>query len=284
MKRGNDMRVKRTTSDQLLAQESLKLAADEVVDVIAEHIPGINIAYGLTKAYLGRAMKLRQQRVFEWVEFIRDHLGYFSNKIFETEEFQDCFVLLTEATIRERSEAKRLLHRKIFVGLTQLTSDQFKRYELEKLVNTINLISFKALNVMSFIKTNLLAQVEKDVEVKFKEYTYREGVEGIRLKENTRSMVLISDYISRWIHNNFGVESEPMKTKYGYTKTPPHDIWRQISYEEHLKNKELMEPLPEMANLGLLIKKDGAPTIGGTTGSGYSLSDFGYVFMDYLDS
>ena len=63
-------------------------------DAIATSLPGFNIAYKLAKAYTGRGMELRKQRALEWVEFVHDNLGAFSQELFEQEEFQDCFVLL----------------------------------------------------------------------------------------------------------------------------------------------------------------------------------------------
>ena len=74
------------------------------------------------------------------------------------------------------------------------------------------------------------------------------------------------------------------KSRHGYTKDSPVELHNQIAYEEHLKRKELTSPLFELANLGIQIKKDGSPTFGGTTGAGYSLSEYGYKYIAYLNS
>lgn len=115
-----------TDSDKILLKESAIVIADEIVEAIAKSLPGINVAYNLSKAYMERGMKLRQQRVLEWVEFVRDNLGEFSKQLFDNEQFQDCFVLLTEGYVKERADRKRRLHQQILLGITKLTPEELK--------------------------------------------------------------------------------------------------------------------------------------------------------------
>ncbi len=276
--------AKITKSDELLLEEVGSITADEVVDAIATSIPGINIAYKLSKAYFGRGMKLRQQRVLEWVEFVRDNLGKFSQKLFEHEEFQDCFVLLLEAYIKERANEKRRAYQKILLNLTDKNKEEIEKFEVEKLIWTTNQISFAGLNILTFIKNELLGKVEEDIQKELLQYTDRTGIEGKRLEDITRNRVIISDYISKYIYQNYNVNSLILKKKYGYTNKPEKELWHNISYQEHLKEKELIGPLAELANLGILIKKEGTPTFGGTMGAGYSITTFGYVYIFYLDN
>lgn len=271
-----------TKSDELLLEEVGAITADEVVDAIATTIPGINIAWKLSKAYFGRGMRLRKQRALEWVEFVRDNLGQFSQKLFEQEEFQDCFVLLLEAYIKERAGKKRKIHQQLLLGLTGRNKEELEKFEIEKMIWITNQISFDALNVLNFIKSNLLEKIEEDVQKELLVFQDREGVEGIRLEDITRARIIVSEYISRWIYENFNSNSGVVKTKYGYTGSPPKDLWHKISYEEYLKEKELVGQLPELSNLGILIEKNGTATWGGSVGSGYSLSEFGYKYISYL--
>lgn len=271
-----------TQSDKLLLKKIGGITADEVVEAIATSIPGINIPYKLAKAYYGRGMALRQQRVLEWVEMIRDNLGKFSQQLFELEEFQDCFVLLFETYIKERAELKRKIHQKLLLGLTEKNKEEIEKFELEKMISITNQITFAALNVLRFIKTELFKKIENDIQKELNQFKEREGVEGIRLEERTRARIIVSEYISIWIHKNYNVNSDILKDRYGYTDTPEKALWHKISYEEHLKEKELLGPLAELANLGILIKRNGSPTWGGSIGSGYSISDFGYKYISYL--
>lgn len=271
-----------TKSDKLLLEDIGGIAADEVVDAIATTIPGINIAWKLSKAYFGRSMRLRKQRALEWVEFVRDNLGQFSQKLFEQEEFQDCFVLLLEAYIKERAEKKRRIHQQLLLGLTGKNKKDLEKFELEKMIWITNQISFDALNVLDFIKSNLFEKIEEDVKTQLSVFQDREGVEGIRLEDITRARIIVSEYISKWIYENFNSNSATVKAKYGYAGSPPKDLWHKISYEEHLKEKELTGQLPELSNLGILIERNGTVTWGGSVGSGYSLSEFGYKYISYL--
>ncbi len=276
-------RPKMTTSDKLLLEEVEAITADEIVDAIATSIPGINIAYKIAKAYMGRGMKLRQKRVLEWVEFVRDNLGEFSKQLFDNEQFQDCFVLLTEGYVRERAKSKRTLHQQILLGITRLSPKELEDYQLERMIAVTNQISLEGMNVLSFIKSELLEKVEKDIEEQLKVFKDKEGVEGIRLEDVTRDRIIVSDYISKWIHEKYNINSEEVKKQYNLTNESPKEVKNEVYYKEHLKQIELMGPLPELAILGLLIEKNGTPAFGGSVGSGYSISKFGYEYMKYLE-
>jgi hypothetical protein len=277
-------KIIRTKSDGILLEDVGEIAVDEVVDAIATSIPGINIPYKLAKAYFGRGMKLRQQRVLEWVEFVRDNLGQFSQQLFSQVEFQDCFVLLLEAYIKERAKKKRQIYQRVLLQSTNKGRQELERFELEKMILVTTQISYEALNVLDFVSTNLLSMVEKDIQEQLKVFKDRQGVEGSRLEDITRDRIIISDYINKWIHERYGMNSDLAKKRYGYTNESSIELQHQISYEEHLKQKELMGPLVELSNLGILIKREGHQVFGGPVGSGFSISEFGYKYMSYLDN
>ena len=271
------------TSDKLLSEEVGKITADEIVDLIATTIPGIDIAYKLAKAYLGRGMRLRQQRVLEWVEYVRDNIGLFSKQLFDNEQFQDCFVILLENYVKERAREKRLIYKKVLLGITELTPNELEKYQLERILTITNQISFEGLNVLFFIKSELLIQIEKDIKKQLKAYKDQEGVEKIRLEDITRKRIIVSDYISKWIYEKFNINSEKKKKKYNLNNSSTINQKNEIAYKEHLKSIELMEPLDELSNLGLLIKKNGTATFGGSVGSGFSITNFGYEYIKYIE-
>lgn len=275
-----------TTSDQILTEEVAIIAVDEVVNIIAESIPGINIPYKLTKAYLGRGLKLRQHRALEWVEFIRDNLGVFSQQLFENEQFQDCFVLLVEGYIKQRAQYKRKIFQQILLNIVSITEEELLKFEVERMILVTNQISLDALNALAFIKNELITKIETDVQEQLHVFQDREGVEGIRLEDLTRSRIIVSEYINKWIHSNFNINSKNVQEKYGFTGPSdfPTELSKEVSYAEHLKNKELMNPLPELASLGILIRKNGTATFDGSVGSGYSLTEFGYKYLNYLQT
>lgn len=151
------------------------------------------------------------------------------------------------------------------------------------MIAVTNNISLEGLNVLSFIKSELLDQTEKDIKEQLKVYKNQEGVEGIRLEAITRNRIIISEYISKWIHERYNSNSDRVKKKYNLTNESPKEVRNKIAYEEHVKRSELMDPLPELANLGLLVRRNGTATFGGSVGSGYSISEFGYEYLNYLE-
>lgn len=270
-------------SDRILAHELRKITADAVIDAIAVSLPGINIPYNLAKAYLGRGMKLRQQRVLEWVEFVRDNMGAFSQKLFLNESFQDCFIVLLEAHTKERARQKRKIHQKLLLILTSKDKEEIEKFELERFIAVTNQISLQGLHVLYFIKSNLLSQIMKDIQKQLLVFKSRKGVEGIRLEDITRERIIVSEYIVNWIYKNYNINSSFIKKKYGLTGEHNLELSNEIAYKEHLKKRELVIPLEELANLGILVKRAGSPTVGGTVGLGFSISDFGYEYISYLD-
>lgn len=127
-------------------KEKDKQILKDSVDVIVSNIPALGIAWNLSKALYGAGLKLRQQRALEWVEMIRDNPNIFTKEILETEEFQDKFVYSIEHYIRERSEEKRRIFRKIFLGTVNSNND--KMFPIEKYINTLTLLSFNDIRMI----------------------------------------------------------------------------------------------------------------------------------------
>jgi len=125
--------------DKILVKDFIEIAADSVVDAIAESIPLINIPYKLSKALYGAGMKLRQQRVLEWVEMVRDNPSYFSEQVLGDEAFQDGFVIALEKYLTERDTIKRSIFRNIFLGFSQANDKAI--FPLEKFTHTLSQLS-----------------------------------------------------------------------------------------------------------------------------------------------
>ena len=126
--------------------EKDKQILKDSADVIVSAIPALNIAWGLSKALYGAGLKLREKRAFEWVEMIRDNPNIFTKEILETEEFQDKFVYSIEHYIKERSEEKRKIFRKVFLG--NVNSSEDIKFPIEKFINTLALLSIGEIKIM----------------------------------------------------------------------------------------------------------------------------------------
>lgn len=122
-------------------KELLKSSALVVADDIVSMVPGLNIAWGLTKSLYGSGLKLRQQRALEWVEMVRDNPNVFTEEVLQTEAFQDAFVYCAEQYITERNEEKRRYVKDIFLGYA--AAGDYENFPLERLLMTLQQLSNK---------------------------------------------------------------------------------------------------------------------------------------------
>lgn len=167
-------------------KQILKDSALVIADQIASALPGLNIAWGLSKALYGAGLKLREQRALEWVEMVRDNPSAFTESILQDAKFQDGFVYALERYIREKNENKRIAMRAIFLGFA-LSSNQ-DRFELERMYHVISVLNLKDVTVL------------KDVNVTRDDFhqVYEQTADK---NENVYNLVnagiLMSDYSSR---------------------------------------------------------------------------------------
>ena len=113
--------------DKQIVKDSAMVVADSIVS----SIPGLNIPWNLSKSLYGAGMELRQKRALEWVEMARDNPSVFAEEILRNEQFQDGFVFAFERYIRERSEEKRKIMEKAFLGFAE--NKDKEKFELEKI-------------------------------------------------------------------------------------------------------------------------------------------------------
>lgn len=125
--------------DKILAKDSSLGVADAIVDALAQSLPGINIAWNLSKALYGAGMKLRQERALEWIEMVRDNPSVFTEQVLADEKFQDGFVYSLEKYLTERSEDKRKIFRNIFLGFA--VAQNRDKFPLEKYTHTLSQLS-----------------------------------------------------------------------------------------------------------------------------------------------
>lgn len=123
--------------------EKDKQIASDSLDVIISSIPGLNIAWNLSKALYGAGLKLRQQKALEWVEMVRDNRGIFTRTLLEQEDFQDGFVFSLEKYLIERNEKKREYFRKVFLGFAK--SNEKPQFELERFFHVLSQLDENAI-------------------------------------------------------------------------------------------------------------------------------------------
>ncbi len=170
-------------------KEIIKGSALAIADQIASTIPPLSIAWGLAKAWLGAPLKLRQQKALEWVEMVRDNLSDFTEEILKNEKFQDGFVFALEKYLQERSEEKRRVFRRIFLGYTK-AEDQ-ESFPLEKFLSVLNVLTLEEVRLL----TQLRGKENKE-EYFQPPIIYPETSEAIH--HLIQNGILITDPNSRW--------------------------------------------------------------------------------------
>ncbi|MDD3006248.1 MAG: hypothetical protein PHX30_01555 [Candidatus Pacebacteria bacterium] len=116
--------------------EKDQIILEDSIHAILSNIPGLNIAWGLSTALYGSALKLRQKKVLEWVEMVRDNPNIFVTDLLQNEFFQDGFAYSLEKYVVERNEEKRKYFRNIFLGFS--SSNDMQNFPLEKFVHTLS--------------------------------------------------------------------------------------------------------------------------------------------------
>jgi hypothetical protein len=118
-------------SDKELLKASAIVVADQVAasagnmsaEKLALSVVGLGTAWGLTKALMGKALKLRQQRALEWVELVRDNPEVFTEEVLGT----------------ERNEEKRQYIKNVFLGY--VNAGCIEDFPLERLTMTSQQLS-----------------------------------------------------------------------------------------------------------------------------------------------
>jgi len=146
-------------------KEKNKQIMKDSVDAILSGITGVSVAWGICKAFFGAGLKLRQNRVIEWAEMIKNNPGIFVNEVTETEEFQDGFVYILEKYIRERNDRKRKHIQSVFMNFT--TSKNKIDFELEKLMYTLSQITEQDIECLKYVSVKSISSYQIFDDQKF---------------------------------------------------------------------------------------------------------------------
>lgn len=124
----------------------IKDATLVTVDYVVSLVPGLPLSWALFKSLCGVGIKLREKKILEFVENIKEHPEVFTKQILESEEFQDCFVFALQKYVIERKKEKRKIMRDIFLGFAE--DDNKREYELERFYHVLNVLNKSDINVL----------------------------------------------------------------------------------------------------------------------------------------
>lgn len=196
--------------DKILIQDSALVMADQ----IASNIPLLNIAWGLSKAFLGSGLKLRQDRALEWVEMIRDNPNIFTKIVLNNQNFQDGFVYSLENFIRERSEEKRKIIKKFFLGFSESESEKQKDFLLEKIFHSLAQLSpddIKVLRDVSIKDATAFKPEDENGNPENKNLLYQIYGNKIIYRENIYNLINLGLFIDE-TGNRLGHHYAPLIT------------------------------------------------------------------------
>jgi hypothetical protein len=168
-------------------KQIIKDSALVIADQIASTLPGLNIAWNLSKALYGAGLKLREQRALEWVEMVRDHPSAFTELILKDAKFQDGFVYALERYIREKKEERRKMMRAIFLGFAQ--SDNQDKFELERMYHVLSILNVDDINVLKDIDIS---------KIDFQQIYKQSKDKNEPIYDLVNAGILISDHRSRF--------------------------------------------------------------------------------------
>lgn len=117
-----------------------------VLDQTLNMTPWINILWWCLKNAINWS---KNMRIIRWIEFFETIWLYpeFLKELESSEQALDWLAICFEAYIKERNKEKREIIKNIFLWFTELPEDEKEKFELEKLINTINVMSLNDITV-----------------------------------------------------------------------------------------------------------------------------------------
>ncbi|NTW15330.1 MAG: restriction endonuclease [Candidatus Moranbacteria bacterium] len=229
----------------------------------------------------GYYMALKQERVNEYVEFIRDHPDAFRKQIVESEEFRDGFVIAFEEYLKLRSEEKRRLAKRVFLGFT--VSEDKEGFELERLDDVLSKISLPAISFLSFIKKEIFPLKESMIRSEMKGQNLVDSDEEWWFALNWKRKT-VSSVIQGWLYDCFNPNSDRVKKEYGVADEWDKDLIAEVFETEQQKRDEFHVLTEELIQLGIFeIRIHDSGSLGSGAGLEYEFSSLGREFIRYLD-
>lgn len=106
----------------------------------------------LIQGFFGSLFDLQQEKVNEFVEYLKNNIDIFTKEVIRTKDFQEGFVITFENYLKQRNEKKRKVIRNIFLGFTQ--SKDKLNFELERMYDLLNKISPLELYILKKFNNN----------------------------------------------------------------------------------------------------------------------------------
>lgn len=235
-------------------------------------------------ALYGTYLQVQQDKLNSFVQWILENPETFIIELFEQEAFQEGFFITLEQYLKSRNDDKRELIKQIFLDFA--SKEKKEEFELERLLETITNLSPKAIQYIRFLITDVLPLLYKISEDKAKTSARprNEGgqTEAWWYRQNLIKNEPISQYIEKWIDQNFDPNTPSVAARHGYDQKD-HLVLGKI-YDEKLPHTELLrEMAAEFTSLGIFYNIPGIAVVGGSTPEAHTFTEYGWQIIKYFE-
>ncbi|MCX6733038.1 MAG: hypothetical protein NTV98_05880 [Candidatus Roizmanbacteria bacterium] len=279
MKQDNSIEILKNHASALLTTSLPYL--EVIFSGLLVKYPGFQLAIQESIGLFGYYMALKQEEVNSFVQDLMKHPEVYRKEIIESKEFRDGFVIAFEHYLKARTEEKKQFIKNVLLGFAQSTDK--KKFELERLQDIILRISPGGLEVLIFIKKDILPIMKENFDKELANYKNTIIEDDERLSEITWQRQSISETVMKWINERYSANSQQLKKQYKIGSEHNPQLLAKIALIEHKITKEKTECWPELLGLGILrMNTSGGGMLGGGGGSSYHLTDFGLRFLEYI--
>ncbi|MDP2683735.1 MAG: hypothetical protein Q8P20_01635 [bacterium] len=169
-------------------QKFIRGSVGGAFDAVISSFPGVNIAWGAIK---GGVAKVREKKAEEFILFLQNNTEIID---FNNEQFVDGLGLTFEQYLRQRDEQKRKIIQQIFLGFSN--SKYMRNFELERMYDVLNKISFSHVHLLEKLKKNKFIRIDADqreiVEFDYDDIKYLEYL-GLVNSDNKKEVEVETD-------------------------------------------------------------------------------------------
>lgn len=243
--------------------------------------------YAFASAYslYAAVMYLRQEKINEIAQFIKDNPSAFRMEIVKSKEFQDGFLIFFEDYLKMRTQKKREVLKQILLGFT-VTADM-GAFDLERMDSRLEQMSLNTFEFLIFFQKEIRPKIESDLQQERQDMLIDFTDRSAEWHHDMGLLKMsIWDPISEWLHKNYNPTSEKVKSDYGMLPTNVEwdaDKLARASTREKEESTKVHESLLELDTLGIVEKRAVGGSFGGGAANSFYLTLFGIKFLKYFN-
>lgn len=124
------------------------------VITFVNNFPALQTSLILAYWFFWVVMQYKQNEINDFIQLIINNPWIFAKEVIETKEFEDWFLVIFETYLKERSNEKREIIKNIFLWFAELSQGKKENYELERILDITNKITFPEITFLKYINEN----------------------------------------------------------------------------------------------------------------------------------